>query len=270
MSFVKIFVMCRKMVFQVAKGKTRLLAKRKNQATKNLTRRCFSMTYSIKHNRLKVGGKLVTSMPSPFSSGPFSETPKVVVLHYTSGNTAESTAGWFQHPDNPGASAHLVIDRDGKVIQCLDFDQTAWHCGESQWRDITGLNKHAIGIELANWGQLVSSGSDWKTHTGKTIAYPVMAVHENGNPDGSETPMAWEPFPEVQVLAAAGVVRALVKEYGINVIVGHDDISKGRKWDPGPAFNKQHFRKLVFGCPTEAVSAAAKHRPRAGSYRHQR
>lgn len=205
------------------------------------------MAYSISQNRLQVNSKPVKMVKSPFTSGNFAKTPKIVVMHFTFGASAASSATWFQSPDNPGSSAQVVIDRDGTVIQCVDFDIVAWHAGKSRLRDIVGLNKHAIGIEMANWGYLTSSGSGWKTHSGKAIANPVLAVHENGNPDGSQKPIGWEPYPQAQFDAAVGVVRALVKEYGINEIVGHEDISKGRKWDPGPAFNKQHFRDLVFG-----------------------
>ena len=43
------------------------------------------------------------------------------------------------------------------------------------------------------------------------------------------------------------LARTLVTTYGINEIVGHDDIALGRKWDPGPAFDMADFQARVFG-----------------------
>ena len=129
----------------------------------------------------------------------------------------------------------------------MRFDKVAWHAGKSKWRNIVGLNQHAFGIELANWGPLHQAGSEWKSGTGVTIAHPHMAAHKNGNPNGVKGPIGWEPYPPVQFQAAVEIARLLVETYGVEEIVGHDDISAGWKWDTGPAFDMVHFRSLVFG-----------------------
>lgn len=205
------------------------------------------MAFSVKSHKLLENDKPVLSIASPFTGGKFASTPKILVVHFTYGGTGRSSADWFKNPANPGSSAHLVCDRDGSVIQCVDFNIVAWHAGKSRLGALSGLNKHSIGLELANWGYLVSSGSGWKTYTGKAIPGPVLAAHVNGNPDKSTGKIGWEPYPEKQFQAAVAIARALVATYGINEIVGHDDISKGRKWDPGPAFDKLRFNALVFG-----------------------
>jgi N-acetylmuramoyl-L-alanine amidase len=56
-----------------------------------------------------------------------------------------------------------------------------------------------------------------------------------------------EQYPEVQLETAVAIARAFVGEYGVDEIVGHDDIAPDRKWDPGPAFDMMRFRALVFG-----------------------
>ncbi len=116
-------------------------------------------------------------------------------MHYTSGGTALSSANWFRSPANPGSSAHLVIDRDGSVIQCVDLTRIAWHAGASAWKKRSNLNRFAIGIELANWGALQRKGQGWASYTGVRIADPVLARHRNGNPDGSSGLIGWEGFP---------------------------------------------------------------------------
>jgi N-acetylmuramoyl-L-alanine amidase len=205
------------------------------------------MAFSVKSHKLREDDKPVETIKSSFMGGKFASTPKILVVHFTYGGTGRSSAEWFKHPANPGSSAHIVCDRDGSVIQCVDFDTVALHAGKSRLRGLIGLNKHSIGLELANWGNLVSSGTGWRTYTAKAISDPVLATHVNGNPDGSTRIIGWERYPEKQFQAAVAIARALVAAYGINEIVGHDDISKGRKWDPGPAFDRRRFNALIFG-----------------------
>lgn len=211
------------------------------------------MSFTISDGFLRQGNRRVDFVKSIFTSGAFASSPKIAVIHYTAGASARSSADWFRNRDNKGSSAHVVVDRDGSVIQCVAFDTIAWHAGKSRWRnvagtDLVGLNQTSFGIELANWGDLRPTGNGWASHTGVPIADPVLAVHRNGNPpNGSRTPIGWEPFPRAQIETAAGIVRALIASYGVNEIVGHDDIAPVRKSDPGPAFDMTRFRTWVFG-----------------------
>ena len=205
------------------------------------------MAFSIRNHRLSRDGRLVETIKSRYTGGAFPQTPHILVIHFTSGGSARSSAGWFDDPDNPGSSAHLVIEREGSVIQCVAFDTVAWHAGRSTWKGINGLNRHALGIELANWGDLVRRDGGWATHTGKMIPDAMLAVHKNGNPDGSHHPIGWEPFPTAQFQSLVEITRQLVSTYGITEIVGHDDIAPTRKWDPGPAFDMARLKAQVFG-----------------------
>lgn len=206
------------------------------------------MSFSVKSHKLLQSGAAVKYVKSIFSSGVFTSTPKIVVMHFTYGASAASSANWFKDPANPGSSAQIVIDRDGSVIQCVDLNVVSWHAGKSKWKGVTGLNRRSIGIELANWGYLNKKGSGWESHTGTKVSNVILAEHVNGNPPGKPSgDIGWEAYPAKQIEAAVGIVQALVTAYGINEIVGHDDISKGRKWDPGPAFDKVQFINRVFG-----------------------
>lgn len=206
------------------------------------------MGYKVDSDRVSKDGKRVEMIASPYIGGVFASTPKIIVMHFTYGSTARSSAEWFRSKNNPGSSAHVVIDRDGTVLQCVSLDHVAWHAGKSRWRDLIGLNQHAFGIELANWGYLRrSQGGGWSSYTGVPIADPFLAVHRNGNPDGSTSAIGWEPYPAAQIEAAVAVARALQAAFGIDEIVGHDDIAPTRKWDPGPAFDMTRFRAAVFG-----------------------
>jgi N-acetylmuramoyl-L-alanine amidase len=203
--------------------------------------------WAIDKGVLRIDGRPVEQIPSRNTGGAFAATPHIVVMHFTAGGSARTSAQWFASARNTQSSAHVVIERDGTVIQCVDFGKVAWHAGKSSWHGLSGLNQYAIGVEMANWGYLQAQNGLWVNGAEKPIADPVMAMHRNGNPDGSTHPIGWEPYPAAQFEAAVKVVNALKTAYGIKEIVGHDDIAPRRKSDPGPAFDMARFRKLVLG-----------------------
>lgn len=71
-----------------------------------------------------------------------------LVIHFTSGASGQSSVDFWRTPQAKGACAHLVIDRDGSVIQCRPFNRTCGHAGQSAFKHgYTGLNSCSIGIE---------------------------------------------------------------------------------------------------------------------------
>jgi len=163
-----------------------------------------------------------------FSSG----LPDTIVIHYTAGPGAESAINTFKETDVK-ASAHVVIDSDGKLTQLVPFHKIAWHAGKSAWLDRKGLNKYSIGIEIANAGRLDKSGNTWRSWFGKTYSEEdvVVAVHRN-----ESEPSGWHRYTEEQISTVFELCRTLMKRYEIRYILGHEEISPGRKIDPGPAF----------------------------------
>lgn len=81
------------------------------------------------------------------------EGPDTIVLHYTAGVNARSSAEFLAR-DEVKASAHVVIGRDGKVFQLVPFDTEAWHAGRSLYKGRANLNRCSLGIELDNLGRL--------------------------------------------------------------------------------------------------------------------
>lgn len=114
---------------------------------------------------------------------------------------------YFQQIYQLQVSAHLLIKRDGEIVQYVPFDKRAWHAGASNYQGRERCNDFSIGIEL----------------------------------EGTETTL----YTEVQYQQLAGVVSALVNHYpglSFNRISGHSDIAPNRKTDPGDSFdwNKLH------------------------------
>jgi len=99
-------------------------------------------------------------------------------------------------------SAHLLVRRDGSVVQYVPFHRRAWHAGASRWRGRERCNDFSIGIEL----------------------------------EGTDA-TAYEPAQYVTLgLVAAELCRAY-PTLAPEAVVGHSDVAPGRKSDPGIAFD---------------------------------
>ncbi|SFQ97544.1 N-acetylmuramoyl-L-alanine amidase [Poseidonocella sedimentorum] len=207
---------------------------------------------------LYLDGGRVEHMASPHNSGNFRRKPRFLVMHYTAGSSGRSSASWFTNPAAK-ASAHLTIERDGSVIQSVPFTKRAWHAGRSAWRArdgarIDGLNHHSIGIELANAGACVRTASGaWTNPLGVRVSPDNIAEarHKNGavwlHGSGNVSNPGWEIYPRDQLVAAIEIAKLLIEQYDLEDVIGHDDISPGRKTDPGPLFDMNSFRGTVFG-----------------------
>lgn len=182
------------------------------------------------------------------------ESHSAVVLHFTASDTVRATLAALGGDTPVRASAHLVVDRDGSTTQLLPFDMKAWHAGRSELtmldgRVLNGLNAHSIGIELVNNGRLTKVDGGWRPAFGPIIKDSSRVFLQ---PDGS----AWEAYTPEQIDVVSDILKGLVATYGIEMVVGHQDITP-RKLDPGPAFPMKDVMSRVFG-PEAAAKAKVK------------
>ncbi len=129
-------------------------------------------------------------------------------------------------------------------MQLVPFDRVAWHAGSSRWGNLSGLNAYSIGIELDNAGKLTRQGNTWRAWFGTEYSSDQVmeAVHKNGGELAG-----WPLYTPEQLQATLTVAGVLIKRYNLQAILGHDDISPGRKVDPGPAFPLANFQANLFG-----------------------
>ncbi len=162
----------------------------------------------------------------PIPGGAVMSIRRFLVIHFTAGATGMSSINYWRDLAN-GVCAHFVIERDGIIIQCRPCNRTAGHAGASRWqhKGITyhGINSCSIGIELANGGAAYPEKF--------SSLKPTAASHKHGGPVKS-----WETYPMAQLEACRRLATTLCDRYNLDDVIGHEDISPGRKTDPGPAF----------------------------------
>lgn len=117
-------------------------------------------------------------------------------------------------------SSHLLIRRNGELVQYVPFHLRAWHAGVSMFEGHERCNDFSIGIEL----------------------------------EGSDE----DPYESAQYARLAEVILALEQAYpslSRQRLAGHSEIAPGRKTDPGPAFRWPHLLALLSSSTDESNSA---------------
>lgn len=171
--------------------------------------------------------KNARQLASPhYDSRPDAQDISLLVIHYISlppeqfglgfvddfflGKLDPNAHPYFAEIYQLRVSAHCFIDRAGKITQYVNFDQRAWHAGLSCFQGREKCNDFAIGIEL----------------------------------EGSNN----QAFTEAQYQALARLSQQIMQAYPKITperIVGHSDISPGRKIDPGQYFDWQYYFQLL-------------------------
>lgn len=166
-------------------------------------------------------------------------TPRYLVNHYTASDSLEGTMSYFRSKESK-VSAHLLIGRDGRMIQMVPFNRRAWHAGSSQWNGLIGMNDFSIGIEYINWGPLRYEDGRLYSRTGKQVPREDAVYLVGPDNEGRW----WQRFTEEQLEVGFNVSRELFLHYGLEDALDHSQISPRRKIDPGPAFPSEELRSF--------------------------
>jgi N-acetyl-anhydromuramoyl-L-alanine amidase len=132
------------------------------------------------------------------------------ILEFFGGKLDPTAHPYFAEIAHLQVSAHLLVRRDGEIIQFVPFTKRAWHAGESSFQGKTRCNDFSIGIEL--------EGTD---HF---------------------------PYDKRQYQQLSNVIKLLMKAYPAITparIVGHETVAPQRKTDPGPAFDWLYLKGMM-------------------------
>jgi AmpD protein len=117
-----------------------------------------------------------------------------------------SSHNFYKNIDGMKVSAHVLIKRNGEVIQFVPFNKRAWHAGVSSYKGKNDCNNFSIGIEL----------------------------------EGSDDDI----FEDIQYEKLSVITSLLITEYDLitkDNIKGHSDIAPERKTDPGVLFDWDRY-----------------------------
>jgi N-acetylmuramoyl-L-alanine amidase len=177
--------------------------------------------------------------------------PRFVVIHFTTGTNMQSVIHTFQNPDE-GVCTHLLVGRNGHVVQFVPFDRVAFHCGLSTWEGERDLNRFAIGIEVDNAGYLRTTKKGFMRKD-KVIPEDQVQSEKHWKEDRVKP---WQTFTDEQVRVVKDIVLALKERYPtIQEIVGHDMVNLVNRLDPGPFYPLGELREAVLGSPEPRIVA---------------
>jgi N-acetylmuramoyl-L-alanine amidase len=206
------------------------------------------MTHQIRNDRLYIDGEEACFETAHSFGG--SLAPQLIVLHDTAGRLEKgSSVAWFASEDCT-TSAHVVVERDGTITQCVPFNRVAYHAGASEWQGRKSCNGFSIGIEIVNPGKLDTEGRAWFHKTSRDPRkwqkpFPVpdlKRVKTNEHGDGR-----WMDYTPAQIAAVTELCKALRAAYPkIADITTHWFIAPGRKVDTNPLFPVDRLRAAVF------------------------
>ena len=139
---------------------------------------------------------------------------KFIVIHYT-GMKNELRAIERLCDSKSKVSSHYFIKNNGEILKLVPDLYEAWHAGVSTWKRFKSLNQNSIGIEITNPG------------------------HQHG----------YKNFSSKQIFSLKKLLNFLIKKFKINkkCILGHSDVSPGRKKDPGEKFPWEMLAKNKIG-----------------------
>jgi len=126
------------------------------------------------------------------------------------GQLDSSAHASFVDITNLRVSAHLLIKRDGEVIQFVNFNRRAWHAGVSSFSGRENCNDFSIGIELEGTDDITYTDFQYQQLT--DISKQLISAYPNITKDR---------------------------------ICGHSDIAPDRKTDPGESFDWSRFMQSL-------------------------
>ncbi len=197
-----------------------------------------------------IAGQNVKKVETPnFYKPPFntvSGLPDATIIHYTAMTSFDAAVKVLttKYPGGGNASAHLVIGKNGEVTQLAPFNHRTWHAGESYYNGRMGYNSLSVGIEIDNVGWLKKFGDVYSRKRLKSEGFtlPEDKVYQ-GRHENPKVPYEyWEEYTDDQVDVVFEICGLLREQYGMIEFLGHDEIAKDRKQDPGPAFPMDELR----------------------------
>lgn len=176
-------------------------------------------------------------LPSGLKQGQYAQGhPTGLVVHWTAGHRNGLASGneWMR----TSKMLYLLVDGAGQLGQSDPLNFHGWHAYPSAHKEATGsVADEFHGVELQAAGMLEKvRGGKFRSDFGSTI--DPSEVLEVPAKRGNMEPGFYHAYSRAQVDTLRRLVLWLAANsphFSINRVVGHDEVSPGRKSDPGGA-----------------------------------
>ena len=190
-----------------------------------------------------------TNFPRAISRGSYaSGYPKGAVVHFTAGRR-DGLASAISYQVEQGY-LYFVIDKDGDISQNFPLDSWGYHAGQSSYPGLSGtVSDELVGIEIQCAGRLTKDGNNYKTWFGTNV--DPADVRRIPQKTENQEEGYYEKYTDAQEEALTRLVLWLHANnpdiFKLDNVVGHDEVSPGRKNDPGGALSKtmRDFRGFI-------------------------
>lgn len=163
--------------------------------------------------------------------------PVGAVVHFSAGSSAKSTLDWGRE----NGLMFFMIGKDGTIYQSNPLNEWGYHAGESRFPGLgQSLSSKLVGIEVDCAGRLEPEKGKFKSWFGR-IVEPEATRTTTGNFVWPQVAGTYEKFTEAQEQSLKTLLLWLKKNnpnvFNLEWVLGHDEISPGRKNDPGGALS---------------------------------
>ncbi len=144
-------------------------------------------------NGIASGDNVTVHLEPIVDRGKMSKGTQAIILHRTEGGNADGAISAWKE-EKGAAGAHVIVDKDGKIKQVVNFDNKANQVGKTKDPSFPN-NSNSVGVEV------------------------VGRYNEKSK--------NWEPLTPQQVTSTAELVNGIMKAYGLSQknIYEHDIIS---------------------------------------------
>lgn len=161
--------------------------------------------------------------------------PEGAIIHYTASASATPTLSWARQKK----FCFFLIDKNGDIYQSFPLSHWGDHAGQSkcpvthrEW-----VHRYYVGIEMLNCGELKMEKGVLRSWFGRIINEADARVFVKKK--NEVMPGIYEKFTKEQERSLDNLILWMYEQnpsvFKLNQVFGHNEVSPGRKIDPGGA-----------------------------------